>query len=278
MSTVQPAALPRSIPLSFFDRKPFYTLLAATGFALIIGAGLVMLLVSALAGSLARTGIFSLFFFVPGLLGLFLSWKVGKGGFIVPVVLVLALLLLFAPMLTFALAHPEAGLEFIVMALFLIGSVLAVIGGGTGIAQWRRRSAKAGATPGQRLALQVILGATLAVALAALAMSALARTSLAGDVRAGATVVEIKDFAFTQSSLPVKVGETVRLAVANDDTSLHTFTLVEAGIDVAIPPGAERLVEFQAPAAGTYTWYCVPHSGMTEAGRQGMVGTLVVAP
>ena len=278
MSTVQPAALPRSAPLAFFDRKPFYTLLAATGFALIIGAGLVMLLMSALAGSLGQMGIFSLFFFVPGLLGLFLSWKVGRGGFIVTVLLVLALLLLFAPMLTFALAHPEAGSEFIVMALFLIGSVLAVIGGGASIVQWRRRSAKAGATPGQRLALKVTLGATVAIALAALALSVMARTSLAADVRAGATVVGIKDFAFTVSSLPVKAGETLRLAVANDDTSLHTFTLVEAGIDVAIPPGAERLVEFQAPAAGTYTWYCVPHSGMTAEGRQGMVGTLVVEP
>lgn len=53
---------------------------------------------------------------------------------------------------------------------------------------------------------------------------------------------------------------------------LHTFTLVEAGIDVAIPAGAERLVEFEAPATGTYTWYCVRHSGMTEAGRQGRWG------
>ncbi len=278
MTTVQPAALPRSAPLSFFDRKPFYTLLAATGFTLIIGAGLMMLLSSALAGSLAQMGIFSLFFFVPGLLGLFLSWKVGRGGFIVPVLLVLALLLLFTPMLTFALAHPEAGSEFIMMALFLVGALLAVIGGGISIVQWRRRSAKAGATPGQRLALKVILGLTLAIALAALALSAMARTSLAADVRAGATVVEIKDFAFTQSSLSVKAGETVRLAVANDDTSLHTFTLVEAGIDVAIPPGAERLVEFQAPAAGTYTWYCVPHSRATSSGREGMVGTLVVEP
>jgi plastocyanin len=278
MSTLQSATLARPAPSSFFDRKPFYTLLAAAGFALIIGAGLVMLLESALAGSLATTGIFCLFFFVPGLLGLFLSWKVGRGGFIVPVLLVLALLVLFTPMLTFTLAHPEAGSEFIMIVLFLVGSVLAVIGGGMSLVQWRRRSAKAGATPGQRLALQVTLGATVAIVLAALALSALARTSLAADVRAGATVVEIKDFAFSVSSIPVKAGETVRLAIANHDGSLHTFTLVEAGTNVAIPPGAERLVEFQAPAAGTYTWYCVPHSGMTAEGRQGMVGTLVVEP
>jgi plastocyanin len=278
MSTAQPATLTPSAPLSLFDRKPFYTLLAATGFALLIGAGLVMLFMGALAGDLAETGVFALAFLVPGLLGLFLSWKVGKWGFILPVLLVLALLVMFTPFLIFTLAHPEAGPEFIVVALFLIGAVLAVIGGGISIAQWLRRSAKAGATPGQRLAFKGILGATLVIVLVSLALSAMARTSLAADVRAGATVVEIKDFAYTLTPLQVKAGDTVRLAVRNDDSSLHTFTLGEAGIDVAIPPGAERLVEFQAPAAGTYTWYCVPHSGATETGRQGMVGTLVVAP
>jgi plastocyanin len=278
MSTAQPATLTPDAPLSFFDRKPFYTLLAATGFALLTSAGLVMLLMGALTGGLAEGGVFSLAFLIPGLLGLFLSWKVGRGGFILPVLLVLALLVLFTPFLAFTLMHPEAGPDFIIVALFLAGALLAVIGGGLSIVQWRRRSAKPGATPGQRLAFKVILGATLALVLASLTLSLMARTSLAADVRAGATGLVIKDFSFSLKMLPVQTGDTVRLAVRNDDTTLHTFTLVEAGINVAIPPGAERLVEFQAPAAGTYTWYCVPHSSATATGREGMVGTLIVKP
>jgi plastocyanin len=278
MSTVQPVPLTRSAPISLFDRKPFYTLLAATGSVLVIGAGLLMLLMGLLAGSLAESGVFALIFLVPGLLGLFLSWKVGRWGFIVQTLLALALLLINAPFLPFTLAHPEGGPEFIMVIVFVVGSLVAIIGGAVSVAQWRRRSAVAGATPGQRFALKGILGVTLAIALASLALSTLARTSLAADVRGQATAVDIKNFAFSVSALPVKAGETVRLAVRNDDTTLHTFTLAEAGIDVAVPPGAERLVEFQAPAAGTYTWYCVPHSSQTETGREGMVGTLIVKP
>jgi plastocyanin len=90
--------------------------------------------------------------------------------------------------------------------------------------------------------------------------------------------VDIKGFQFPQGPVEVQAGQTVRLVVKNGDTSLHTFTLPEAGVDVTISTGAERLIEFQAPAAGTYTFYCVPHSGESEAGRQGMTGTLVVRP
>lgn len=278
MNTSQSATLPRSVPLSLFDRKPFFTLFAAIGFALLISAGLLMLFMAVLAGDVAEAGPFALFFLVPGLLGLFLSWKVGRWGFILPVLLVLALLIMFAPFLPFSLAHPEGGPEFIMVTLFLVGALMAVIGGGVSLVQWRRRSAQAGATQAQRLALQIILGLTLLLTLLSLALTALARTSLPADLRAGATAMDIKDFAFSLDPLQVAPGDTVRLAVRNDDATLHTFTLPEAGVDVAIPPGAERLIEFQAPAAGTYTWYCVPHSSTTGAGRKGMVGKLLVAP
>ena len=68
----------------------------------------------------------------------------------------------------------------------------------------------------------------------------------------------------------------MRLVVKNDDPALHTFTLPEAGVDVSIPPGSEKLVEFKAPAAGSYLWYCIPHSDAGPIGRTGMVGVLVV--
>jgi plastocyanin len=70
----------------------------------------------------------------------------------------------------------------------------------------------------------------------------------------------------------------VRLALSNQDAAVHTFTLPEAGVDVFVQAGAQRLVEFQAPAAGTYTWYCIPHVEETAAGPEGMTGRLQVAP
>jgi plastocyanin len=276
VNATQAVPLVRPAATSLFDRKPFYRLMAAVGFVLISLAGLLMLAVGVMSGDLAGAAPIALIFLVPGPLGLFLAWKVGKWGLIPAVLLAVALLVMNAPFLPFALAHPEGGVEFIVVALFVAGAVLAIAGSGVSLAQWLRRSASAGATPGQRLALTGYLGLTAAVIVASIALTALARTSLAADVRAGTKPLTIKHFAYAESPLWVAPGDTVRLAVRNDDTALHTFTLEEAGIDVSIPPGAERLVEFTAPASGTYTWYCVPHSGPGEAGREGMVGTLIV--
>lgn len=276
MNASQAVPLARPAASSLFDRKPFYTLMAAAGFALISLAALLMLGVGVLSGDVGGVAPIVLILLVPGLLGLFLSWKVGRWGHIISVLLAVALVVMNAPFLPFALSHPEGGVEFIVVALFVAGAVLAIVGGGVSLVQWLRRSIPAGATPGQRLALKGYLGLVAAVVVASIALTALARTSLAADVRAGATPVTIKDFAFGQGPLEVGAGETVRLAVLNDDSALHTFTFEEAGVDVSIPPGAERLVEFTAPAAGRYTFYCVPHSGPGEAGREGMVGTLIV--
>jgi heme/copper-type cytochrome/quinol oxidase subunit 2 len=278
VNTSQSATLVRPVSLSLFDRKPFYTLLAATGFLLLVGAGLIMLTMGLIGGDLAETGVFALIFLVPGLLGVLLAWKVGRWGLIVPGLLALAMLVMFAPFLGFSLAHPEGGLEFIMVVLFVAGALLGVIGSGVSVFQWLRRATQAGATPAQRLAFKVILGLVLALALVSLTLTALARTSLAADVRASATPITIRHGAYPLSPLQVPAEGSVRLAVRNDDAVLHTFTLPEAGVDVSIPPGAERLIEFEAPAAGRYTWFCVPHSADSGTGREGMVGTLVVGP
>ncbi len=114
------------------------------------------------------------------------------------------------------------------------------------------------------------------IALASLGLTVMVRTTLNSEVESNAMRIEIKDFNFNPDTLQVKAEQTVRLVVRNDDTTLHTFTLNVVKVDVSISPGAERLVEFQAPAPGTYQWYCLPHSDSGPEGRTGMVGSLVV--
>jgi plastocyanin len=261
---------------SLLDRKPFYTLLTVTGFGFFILAGLIMLLLSAVDGTLAEGGVFAAFFLVPGLVGVILPWRFGRWGFILPVLLALALLAMFAPFLGFSLAHPEAGPEFIMVVLFLAGAAMGIVGGVVSIVRWLRKAEARPAGPGEVRVLQGILGAVIVVAVISLALFFAARAPLPAEATAGTTAVPIRHFAFTADTLTVAAGQTVRIAVANGDTSLHTFTLDEAGVDVSIAPGAEKVIEFTAPASGTYTWYCVPHSGPGENGREGMVGTLVV--
>ena len=71
-------------------------------------------------------------------------------------------------------------------------------------------------------------------------------------------------------------GGRVRLAIKNLDPTLHTLTLPEAGVDVSVSPGSEKIVEFNAPASGVYQWYCIPHASMDGSMRSGMVGSLIV--
>ncbi len=277
-TTTSPLAAAPAAPASLFNRKPFSTLLAVTGFALLTLAGFVILIMGLQAGDLAETGPFVLFFLVPGVLGIVLPWRFARWGAILPIGLALALCAMILPFLWFALLHPEGGLEFVLAVLFFAGAALGIIGGVVSTIRGFRRTARPGAGAWQRRAYGGGLGLLVGLIAASFIITALARTSLAADVRAGAREMQVKDFNFTTRLLRVAAGETVRLAVRNDDTALHTFTLPEAGVDIVIPAGAERLVEFTAPAAGTYTWYCVPHTTITDAGPEGMVGTLTVTP
>jgi len=230
------------------------------------------------SGDLSEAGIFVAFLVVPGVLGMFLPWRFARWGAILPVLLALALSVLIVPFMAFSLLHPEAGLEFVLAVLMVVGALLGIIGGVTSSVKGFRRTARPGASVLQRRAYGGGLVLLVVIIAASFILSGMARTTLTAEARAGATDVQMKDFNFTTRTVRVAAGETVRLAVRNDDTSLHTFTLPEAGVDVVIPAGAERLVEFTAPASGTYTWYCVPHSAANDTGREGMVGTLIVAP
>jgi heme/copper-type cytochrome/quinol oxidase subunit 2 len=241
-------------------------------------AAVLFTVLGALTSEVAEFAPFVLIFFIPSILGIVLPWFVGRWAVIVPVVLALALLALLAPMLPYALAHPEAGLEFVAITWLAFGALVGVIGGVASVMQWRRRTARPGATRAQRLALAILLTLPALLAVIGFGSWLVARTTLTPAERGDAVSMTMRDSAYALPELQAQAGATVRLAVANQDAGAHTFTLPEAGVDVFIPPGAERLVEFQAPAAGTYTWYCIPHVTQTETGPEGMTGTLRVGP
>jgi hypothetical protein len=138
MSTVQ------TIPVTILTRKPFFTLLTVGGFALMLLAAVLFTVLGALTSEVAEFAPFVLIFFIPSILGIVLPWFVGRWAVIVPVVLALALLALLAPMLPYALAHPEAGLEFVAITWLAFGALVGVIGGVASVMQWRRRTARPG--------------------------------------------------------------------------------------------------------------------------------------
>lgn len=255
--------------------RPFYTRLAALGFGLIAFAGVFNAVFGLIQGS-TNTLDFTLPIVIIGLLIAGALLRFGVWAQVLAGLLSLALLALLLPFSVFNLLHPESAGEFVPIVLFIAGSAFGLVGAVVGLIQRRRHSLRVAPTVSESSAVKVILAVVAVAALVSLGLTATARTALSAEIKSSAVSVDIKSFSFSPNFLAVKAGDTVRLAVKNDDPTLHTFTLPEAGIDVAIPPGSEKLVEFKAPAAGQYRWYCIPHSDAGPNGRTGMIGELAV--
>ena len=256
------------------DVRSFYTRVCALGFGLIALTGTVVLAMGLATGTAAASAGFALVFIVAGLLVAGLVWRFGRWTLILGALLAFALLGLVGPVSLFTLGHPESASDFVPIALALAGALLGLAGSVAAIVQWRRRNARADGTPIERLMLRGALGMIALAVLFSIVLTLASHTSVSAAAKAGATSVQLKNFAFAPNALQVKAGETVRLVVRNDDQSLHTFTLPQAGVNVSVPPGSEKVIEFTAPASGTYQWYCIPHSSANGSTRQGMTGTL----
>ncbi len=256
--------------------RSFYTQVTALGFGLITLTGVIGVISSLAAGETGENMIFSLVFLIVGFLVAAAVWSARGWALILAALLSLALLGLVGPFALFPLAHPESATEFVPILLMLGGALLSLIGSIVALFQSRRKSARASATSAERLALSVLLGAIALASLFSMILTLTNRTTVSAEAKAGAASVHIKNFSFSPAPLRANAGETVRFVVSNDDASLHTFTLPVAGVDVAIPPGSEKVVEFKAPASGTYQYYCIPHSRENGGTHEGMVGILVV--
>ena len=87
------------------------------------------------------------------------------------------------------------------------------------------------------------------------------------------TVVTLSDFRFAPAVLEVQAGEKARFSVSSKGAG-HTFTIPTLGVDVELPAGTNRTVEFDVPegATGEIQVLCLFHS----SGVTGMVGQLRV--
>jgi plastocyanin len=85
-------------------------------------------------------------------------------------------------------------------------------------------------------------------------------TTAAAPARAGA-VVALKDTSFQPGDIEVKAGQTIRFE--NEDAIAHTVTAVKgAKFDSGTLDGGKTF-EFKAAKAGTISYVCEFHPGMT---------------
>ncbi len=256
--------------------RPFYTRLAALGYALIGLVGVIFGVYSLVTGEPGAV-VFVIPIVILALLIVGALLRFGAWAQLVAGLLSFTLLALVLPFSTFTLQHPEDAGTFIPLVVMVVGAAFAFVGCAVSLIQRRRHTLRAAATPAESLAVKVILAALVLVSAGSVALSVTSRTMLSAQVKANALDVNIKSFSFSPNQLEVKAGDIVRIVVRNSDPTLHTFTLPQVGVDVSVPPGSERLVEFKAPAPGEYPWYSNPHSDAGPNGtRTGMVGVLTV--
>jgi len=94
--------------------------------------------------------------------------------------------------------------------------------------------------------------------------------------------VKMGDYRFQPDTIEVHAGEPVRLELTDTDgLTPHNFTLKgDAGkldIDIDVAAGTTQVVEFTAPVAGSYPFFCNKKLLFMQSHRdRGMQGTLVV--
>lgn len=94
----------------------------------------------------------------------------------------------------------------------------------------------------------------------------------AGQVSpAGRLSMEADDFYFEPTFVKTEPDQTIQVALHNEGTERHTFTIDGQGIDEVLSPGEEATVEVTAPD-GAVRFYCRFHAD------QGMHGAFYTQP
>jgi plastocyanin len=197
----------------------------------------------------------------PSAIGLLVMLRRPRVGAIWLGVSSLALLLFSAPFLADALTHPESVGDFIPLSIFTVSLLVGTV---AAVPSFREGRDPAGAS-GLPVAIAVGAGAMI-VAASVVGIVAFLQTesvpAQAGDIR-----VVTEGLVFHPAGISAESGE-VSVHVTNRDSTRHTFTIDQLGVDLNVPPNSMQRVIFAA-GPGTYRFYCRPHS-------PGMEGELVV--
>jgi plastocyanin len=198
---------------------------------------------------------FLLILAVPILIGLILLRWAGRIGVIWLGVVSFLLLALNAAFAIQSFRYPEAPFDFIPLLVLLSSLLLIVIATIPAFRQGRgpdRGSASA----------RNLLVAFIIVVIAGSAWSLVAAAGFEGETaRPGDTRLVTEDFEFVPNEVTAPGGR-ISVHVRNVDPVLHTFTIDELGVDLAVPGRKESRVTFEVEPGKTYTFYCQPHAGM----------------
>jgi plastocyanin len=159
--------------------------------------------------------------------------------------------------------HREQGLALLLPSFLGVISLTGLAAVAGLLISWRKKQTGSG--------FAVLVGsAGLTLLFVVTLASLLVRGPVLQDTRGTALVLDSKSMLYSSSELTASEGD-ITLTLANDDLWWHTFTIDELDVDLHVPMGAERSVNFSAPA-GEYRFYC----GIPGHEAIGMHGILTV--
>ena len=189
--------------------------------------------------------------------GVWLTRRGGKGGTIMLAVLSVLFLGSNAPFIVPSLSVPASTVDFVMTGLLVVLALSNLV---SAIAASRTYSTGARAGLAGR--------ATVALMLLVVAVAVIGRLTYdSPPAQSGDVEIAAQDFEFSTNVIEADGGE-VSVFIDNKDSALHTFTVEELDVDVAVPGGSTARVTFDA-TAGSYEFICIPH-------ESDMKGTLEV--
>lgn len=238
------------------------------GLSLLSGALLFMLTAGLASGLSLSDGAFLVPFILASAAGAVLAYRFGTWGRAVGMVLGIgAFVMTF--FFIFGIFEPASFVEFTGGVAFLLGILLTLYGG---IASLVRRDDVRAETPRtERLLDRTALGIVILAFVVSLPLWLVNRSTVDASAAAGLPEVTATNFAFED----VTAAAGGSLVVVNEDPFMHTFTVDALGIDVKLLPGDSTIVELP-DAAGTYTYYCIPHSFEAGEAEDDMAATLTL--
>jgi plastocyanin len=189
--------------------------------------------------------------------GVWLTRRGGRAGTIMLTILSILFLASNAPFIIPALAVPASTVDFVMSGVLVVLALSNLV---AAIASLRRNRTTA------RVGL--VGRATIALILLVVAVAVVGRVTYdSPPAQTGDIQIAAQDFEFSTNVIEADGGE-VSVFIDNKDSALHTFTVEELDVDVAVPGGSTARVTFDA-SAGSYEFICVPH-------ESDMKGTLEV--
>ena len=229
-----------------------YTRVAIAGLLLHALVSLVFAILSMIDGEASTVWSF-IIFIVLSVIFAGLMWRFGKWALAVAVLWGLVNIGLWGWLVILALSYPHSFFDFVLPLLLTAGALLAVVGAIVALVQQRRGATRTSATRTERRTSGAIAGALLVIVVLSGILHITGLTTVSAEAEAGATVVELKNSYLAPDRLEIRLGETVRLLVKNNDFFIHTFEIDELAVKHTVLPFSELLIELRPTNIGEFT-------------------------